>query len=58
MKSFSNELPNTDKLVTQEDFKTLKAQWTAVQTNDRMWMFGLAAFNLIVTIVLVFVTHH
>ncbi len=58
MKSFSNDLPSADKQVSKEDFKAFKAELNSTLRVRMYTVLGLAAFNLIVTIVLIFATHH
>lgn len=52
MKSFSDNLPNKEKLVTAEEFESFKNDLTDVIKSIRVWMFGLAATNLLTAIVL------
>jgi hypothetical protein len=52
MKSFSDNLPNKEKLVTAEEFESFKNDLTGVIKSIRVWMFGLATTNLLTAIVL------
>lgn len=58
MKSFSNDVPTASSVVSKDEHEQFKTDLTAVLRSVRNWMFGLAAFNLVVTLVVLAVALH